>query len=292
MMRRILVPTDGSDLADRALGPASDIAASQGAEIFLVRVTAPPAWLFADGGIMHMGPDVYQQIMDDLDEQARLHLAGLAQQLEHHDPPVRTSTMLLQGSPYAALLDYEADVNPDLVVMATHGRTGVARFALGSVADMFVREGTAPVLLVRSFGKETTSVRHALVPLDGSELAEQALTVVEGLAGKPIDQVFLLRVVETREERADAWSYVSEIVIRLTRDKLKVDFDVRVGRPTELILGRARSVDLVVMATHGRGGFDRFRHGSVATRVLQESPGPVLLVRASDVVARSATEAA
>ncbi|HZT07506.1 MAG TPA: universal stress protein [Chloroflexota bacterium] len=279
MIHRILFPTDGSAFAERALPTAAAIAAAQGAEIFLVRVTAPPAWLTMDGvagdGI---SPELYQQVTDELHEEAHRNLDRLAGILRAQD--IKASVRLLEGSTYAALLDYEAQVEPELVIMATHGHTGLARFALGSVADVMVREGTAPVLLVRSFGKEVVSLESALVPLDGSALAEQSLPLVETLAGKPLQRVFLLSVVDTPQERADAWSYLIQIVLRLANTPLHLDFDVQVGRVVERIAERARRMDLVMMATHGRGGFDRLRHGSVATAMVAESPAPVLLVRA------------
>jgi len=279
VIHRILFPTDGSAFAERALPTAAAIAAAQGAEIFLVRVTAPPAWLTMDGvagdGI---SPELYQQVTDELHEEAHRNLDRLAGILRAQD--IKASVRLLEGSTYAALLDYEAQVEPELVIMATHGHTGLARFALGSVADVMVREGTAPVLLVRSFGKEVVSLESALVPLDGSALAEQSLPLVETLAGKPLQRVFLLSVVDTPQERADAWSYLIQIVLRLANTPLHLDFDVQVGRVVERIAERARRMDLVMMATHGRGGFDRLRHGSVATAMVAESPAPVLLVRA------------
>jgi nucleotide-binding universal stress UspA family protein len=296
VIERILFPTDGSPLSERALPAVELIAAAQRSRVYLVQAVPPPVWTgmndvgyAADASI---SVELYELMLEELEQQAEQNLKRLAERLSSYCTPIQSTARQIRGSPAAALLDYEQEVHPDLVVMATHGRTGLARFVRGSVADSMVRDGSAPVLLVRSFGDEVKELKTAVVPLDGSALAEQALRVIEELAGKPLEQVFLLRIVDSAAGRADAWSYLEELATQLPRTRLGVDFDVRIGHPAELIRERAHGMDVVVMATHGRGGFDRFRHGSVATEILHESPAPVLLVRASPDATPFFTEAA
>lgn len=152
--------------------------------------------------------------------------------------------------------------------MGTHGRTGLTRLALGSVADRMVRAGTAPVLLVRE--AEPSTLRSALVMLDGSGLAEEALEAVK-----------LFEAVDDARDRRPATTYLEGVASQLAGSGLTAEAIVDVGDPAALVHQAAEGADLVALCTHGRGGLDRFRHGSVAERVVRDSKKPVLLVRAA-----------
>lgn len=277
MLRRILFPTDGSALSEQALPLAQRLAQAQGAEITAVRVVELPRWI-GDEPQDYLSGDVYQDLLDAMESDAHQSLRELARGLGEGGIPV--TTLLRHGSPAGELLDCEEEVKPDLVVMATHGRTGLARFALGSVADRLVRQGSAPVLLVRSFETAATEMHQALVPLDGSPLAEEALPVVESLAGKPLRQVRLLRAIRPTDDREPAMSYLQGVASRLAAAGLDATTEVRGQPPAEAIEAAAQSIDIVIMATHGRSGFDRLRHGSIAEQVSHHLAIPVLLVRA------------
>lgn len=276
MLKRILVPTDGSPESGKALTLALQIAKPQGAEILLVRVGERPVWpeLADDGGLP---PDVYDQLIQQIEQEARADLTRLSAQVQAEGVPV--SALLLWGSPTGALLDCEEQEHPDLVAMATHGRTGLERFALGSVTDRMVREGSAPVLVLRKSSEASTKLDHALVTLDGSGVSEGALPMVHSLAGKPLLAVTLLRVVADASDRGPASTYLDGVAARLTADGLQVQTRVEVGSPQAMIEAAARDVDLVILCTHGRGGLDRLRHGSVAEHVVREVDKPCLVVR-------------
>jgi nucleotide-binding universal stress UspA family protein len=277
MLHRILAPTDGSPLSERALPLIETIARAQAAEVTLVRAIEPPAWL-EYGPNVTMDAQGYEALIDVLDQDAQQNLTRLLQRLG--EVKVAALTALVHGPPAAALLDYEAQIQPDLVIMATHGRTGLTRFALGSIADRMVRAGNAPVLLVRAFSPARSALETGLVPLDGSALAERALPMVETLAGKPVRRVRLLRAISTPDHRYAAMQYLERIAQRLATHGLEAEFDVRTEDPADAIRHAASGVDLVILSTHGRGGLDRFRHGSIAERAMRELPTPVLLVRA------------
>ena len=277
MLRQILVPIDGSELSERALAPTQVLARALGAQIVLVRVLEPPTWV-GDEPHGYLSPELYQQLTDSLEEDARHSLEALSASLTQQNLAAKWT--LLSGTPAAGLLDFEAETRPDLIVMATHGRSGLARFALGSVADRLIREGTAPVLLVRPFTDTRRSLETALLPLDGSSVAEAALPVVEELAGKPLRAVRLLRAVESADEGAEAERYLQRVSARLGRASLQVTSEIRVAEPARAIEEAATGVDLVVIATHGRGGLDRLRHGSVADQATRGLEVPVLLIRA------------
>lgn len=278
MFRTILVPTDGSPLSERALPAAIEIAHAQDAELRFVRVVQWLQWMDM-GPEGYMSADVYDQVMEALDQDAQQSLDRAVAAAQTSG--VRASAARLHGFPIPAVLDYEAEHQPDLVVMATHGRTGLARFARGSVADAVVREGTAPVLLIHSFGDEAGPMKRAVVPLDGSAVAEEAIPIVEALAGQPLAHVHLVQATRAAEDVPVAREYLMRIAERLATSRLEVSTGVAAGEPHWVISEAAKDGDLVIMATHGRGGVDRLRHGSVATQALHELTVPLLLVRAA-----------
>src|ERR687884_521783 len=235
MFQQILVPLDGSERAERALPCAERLGVATGATLHLVHVVelVPPpegpfALAYAPGGIH--GDLVAQET-----QQATAYLDKVRERVVASGVPVRTEQML--GLAAATLLDYECEAGIDLVVMCSHGRSGLARFALGSVAEHLLRQGTAPVLLVRPFGDpEPVTLEQAVVPLDGSERAEEALRVVDQLARYVVHEVTLLRVIGAAEERPDAKRYLDEVAGRLTQEHLACQRRVEQGDPAATII--------------------------------------------------------
>ena len=277
MFQQIMVPLDGSELAERALPCAEQLGVATGATLHLVHVVelAPPlTWPFAPA---YMPGSIYDDVVAQETQQATAYLDKMRERVAAGGVHVRTKHMV--GYAAATLLDYERDAGIDLVVMCSHGRTGLARFALGSVAERLLHHGTAPVLLVRPFGDPVT-LEHAVVPLDGSERAEEALRVVDQLARCVVHEVTVLRVIGAAEEGPEAERYLEEVAARLTQKHLACSRRVTQGDPAEAILDVAGTDKLVVMATRGRSGLTRWALGSVADRVAHGGVAAVLLVRA------------
>jgi nucleotide-binding universal stress UspA family protein len=272
-----MVPLDGSELAERALPCAERLGVATGATLHLVHVVelAPPlTWPFAPA---YLPGSVYDNVVAQETQQATAYLDKMRERVAASGVHVRTEHMV--GYAAATLLDYERDAGIDLVVMCSHGRTGLARFALGSVAEHLLRHGTAPELLVRPFGAPVT-LEHAVVPLDGSEQAEEALRVVDQLSRDVVHEVTVLRVISTAEEGPEAERYLEEVAGRLPQEHLTCWRRVAQGDPTETIIDVAGTDKLLVMATHGRSGLMRWALGSVADRVAHGGVAAVLLVRA------------
>ena len=178
----------------------------------------------------------------------------------------------------ATLLDYEHDAGIDLVVATAHGRTGLDRFALGSVASRLVRHGATALLLLRAFGPPTC-LEEVVVPLDGSISAEWALRVVDELGGTVVREATLLEVI-AREERPQAEGYLASVAARLQKAGLTYHQRVESGDPAQAILDVAGDTRLVVMATRGRSVLTRWPLGTVADRVAHSGEISVWLVRA------------
>jgi nucleotide-binding universal stress UspA family protein len=274
-----MVPTDGSEESEKAIPVAGQIARAQNAEVVVVRVIEPHVWDYS-AAEAPMDPATYESFVRAIEDQARSELAHAQERLAAEF--VKARGLAPQGYAASELLDLEQTERPDLVVMATHGRTGLARFALGSVADRLVREGTVPVLLVRRATPVDAKLETAVVMLDGSGVAEQALPIMDELMGKPLQSVTLFRSVSDPDDREAARTYLMAVAGRMAGLSGRVRVVVDVGDARHTIERVARDHDLIILCTHGHGGFDRVRHGSIAEAVVRNVDNPVLLVRARE----------
>jgi nucleotide-binding universal stress UspA family protein len=289
MIRHIMLPLDGSELAERALPVAERVATAVGADLHVVRVVEPAAPIVAmpvAGEAHGMLPAVAYLPHASEEWAASVQAADeyLASRRQRLALPMgdRVKTDRLVGNVAAELLDYVSAHDIDLVVMCSHGRSGLSRFALGSIADRLLRNGTAPVLLVRAFG-DPVQLEQAVVCLDGSSRAETALVMVAALAPAVIREVTLLRVVETPKQGMEAERYLEATVRTLPQDRLAYQVRVERGEAAQRILEVAQSKRLVVLVTHGRSGLMRWAMGSVADHVAHGSPAGLLLLRTGTI---------
>lgn len=291
MYRTIVVPLDGSTLANRALPIARALAASGETRIVLVRAVPPPI-APAPGSRGDADPEL---------EVAQAYLAGFARlPMEGH---ARVLPVARRGEPAATILVEARRYDADLIVMASHGRSGPGRAVFGSVSDEVVRRSEAPVLVVPERGRPHRGKKgqeRILVTLDASERAEAALAPAIELADALGAGITLLHVVAPAEylrvtEYPDGSSYLlgfdgepgpdddlADLARRLSRPGRTVRPRVESGDPASSILAVAEEeqVDAIVMASHGRRGLARLTLGSVTTEIARRSPVPVLVVRA------------
>jgi nucleotide-binding universal stress UspA family protein len=211
-------------------------------------------------------------------------------------------TTIRLGEPAAAILELVSECEADLVVMATHGRSGLGRALLGSVADQVLRSGTVPVLLLHPNHHRTEALRTVLVPVDGTPGAAVALATAVPLARSSGARLLLVRATVplplwvyeptlglntgplidpmwNEDARLAAEAYAEGLAARLRRAGLATEGQGISGQPGAAIVAAAVDADLIVMSTHGRGGPLRSILGSVANEVVRKSRRPVLLVR-------------
>jgi len=146
MFHKILVPLDGSALAERALEPAIRLAKQFGSEMILLRVVVPEPVLVALPGLSPRPYDVYDAELRHDQEEAEAYLSGL--KLQWHGAGVITHTEVLSGAPAEMIVDAAQGRAVDLIVMSTHGRSGVSRLLYGSVAEAVLRGAHLPILLI------------------------------------------------------------------------------------------------------------------------------------------------
>jgi nucleotide-binding universal stress UspA family protein len=183
------------------------------------------------------------------------------------------------GDPAESILIAERELNVDLIVMATHGRSGVGRLLLGSIADQVARSSRAPVVLLRAGQRSPDELKTMLVPLDGTPRGALALSLAVPLARA--SHASLVLVQASRSSLQTAETHANRTAAQLRRVGLVAEGRGFLGPPGTAIVSAADDVDadLIVMSTHGRGGRVRTVLGSVANDVVRRSKRSVLLVR-------------
>jgi nucleotide-binding universal stress UspA family protein len=297
MFRTVLVPLDGSPLAEQALPHALGIARRADAALDLVHVHV----LYASEEHMVARYSYDPEIDEKYRRQEQLYLEGPAKWLTAASP-VPVTAAVVNGLDADGILQRVQDGKADLIVMTTHGRGLLGRFFLGSMADKLIRQAAVPVLLVRPREPAPGIVpepllEHALIPLDGSTLAERALGPTLDLVRLWEGHCTLLRVVEaslapapgrpTRPhpselEQEAAWAYLEKIAERLRDEGVSVQTHVVVAphaAPAILEEAQRQRCDFIALATHGRGGLRRMLLGSIADKVVRGASLPVLVYR-------------
>jgi nucleotide-binding universal stress UspA family protein len=284
-VRAILAPLDGSDMGEFAAPYVARVALALGMPVVVMRVVEWSAWAAGDSGYL-LAPHVYNEVTEAAMEAANADAQHISDGLRAAGVSVRM--VVEHGNPRSSLLSTETGAHVALTVMATHGRSGLARVALGSVADYVTRHGQSPTLLVRAKGSlvEHPALERALVPLDGSQMSELAFEPLALVAGPLARHVTLLRVIDP-DEPAGASRYAKryleeakERAERLLGERgVACDVAIRWGAPGGEILSASRDYDMVVMATHGKTGALRWTFGSVADEVVHSALTPLLLTR-------------
>ncbi len=294
--KRILVPTDLSDHAARAVRYGAALAARSGAELHILHVLTLHGY---DPMLAQSVLTGLQNAIADLEQELEAHLEREAAAQVPGGVSVRTA-LRRSMSPYDAILAYASEENVDWIVMSTSGKTGLNYVMLGSVTEKVVEYADRPVLVVRAGGRDFVDVEgqvhlsRILFPTDFSEASEAAGPVVGYLARSYGADVVCAHVLKggreveilpkPREEDgpvAEAFGRLQGCSERLFGKDLSVRF--RVGRgpvPHTLAeIAREDAVDIVVMASQGEDSLLDRLVGSVAGRMLRLSPCPVFVVK-------------
>lgn len=304
----MLVPLDGSEFAEAVFPYAKELVARLGMTAVLLHIVpSEERGFFAP---IHRA--YVRQTADSIREQAAKVQEKIGVQPERN--PVRVEGETVTGSPGDEILRYAETKSVDLILMATHGRTGARHWALGRVAERVLRQSKVPVWVVRADVPDAMPYdrwpkKTLVVTLDGSELAESILTHVEALAqqnGEAVEVVLVMvceppvmPTYEGQDEsdtppdwteyvleeevlcRKTAAEYLGEIEKRLKERNITVRSEVLAGKASEAIIDYAtrNPQSMIMMTTHGRTGLRRLVYGSVAESVLLGVSNPIFLVR-------------
>lgn len=296
MFKHVLVPLDGSQLAEAALPVAAYLARTLGSRVTLMHIIEqnPPREIHGE------------QHLADLNK-ARTYLHKVATQTFDPDLNIQEHVHPDKHKDIArSLLEWGQALEVDLIVMCTHGRGGVRSWLYGSIAQQVVSRGIFPVLVVQpneAYRDFQFSCDRMLLPLDGNPDHEKVLPIAVELAKACKANLHLVMVIHTVTSltgersaaarllpgvtaeildlaRLRADEYLREMVFQLRQSGVEVSTEIGRGDPTRFLTRTARSQksDLIVLGTHGRTGMDAFWSGSVAPKISSRTRLPILLV--------------
>ena len=286
-MYRLIVPLDGSPRAEQALALALVLAPSLGGQLTLAQILNTPV--------------IFDPLAGSMKKPAADYLESIAARLPDS---VVAETAVREGDPARELMALAETSAETIIVMSTHGRTGLGRLVFGSVADKVVRAGSVPVALVREPVRPARQLERLLLPLDGSTLAEEPLALALRLARRSGATLHLVRVLSAGHGASvaapdlatvdasapasgmdgrhvdEARGYLDQIAQHIRQRGLRATWEIRYGRAGEEIVRMAETIgaNLILMSTHGRGGIERWAFGSVTNEVLQGGKIPILVM--------------
>lgn len=294
MSQPIVVALDTSELSEGAVPYAVSLAKATGAPLSFVTV-----WEGGERALISSLPDVASDLFKRGEQYYENYLQGIAKKVREQG--VATEAEVRTGDADDEILALVRAKDASMLVIASHGRSGLSRWWYGSVAGRLVREAPVPTLIVGpkalESGPGAGAIRRILVPLDGSDMAEQALPAAGQLAAalgaevhlaeavRWVSQAFIYGVPEVTIAQVDedleqaARTCLAEARKKLPKET-KVEAHVVRGMPADALIDlvAGKEIDLVVMASHARAGLARMALGSVADRMVQ-GKAPVLLVR-------------
>lgn len=317
MPTKILVPTDFSEYSDSALGHALDIAGDYGARVYVVHVVHKEIFCIDESydlsaETIQAIKDIYetkfpQQIISVDDYRLAVARKKLQERLDNFPQvkEVETATNIRKGTPYEEILKEGKEKKIDLIVIASLGRSGIAKYFIGSVARNVLKGSKCPVLLVKAspVGVPILRPTKIMVPTDFSEYSDKALRQALDIGRQYKAKVHVCHVVhhEHIHRRLYDVSFDDETVQQLEnqtieaaeenlvkqvakfyREKdVEVSASVKIGLPYEAIVEEAKEkgVDLIVIASLGRSGIAKYFIGNVARNVLKGAMCPVLLTK-------------
>jgi nucleotide-binding universal stress UspA family protein len=296
MFKHLLVPLDGSHLAEVALPMAAYLADRLGATVTLVHIIERSASAEVHGERHLTSP-----------QEADAYLAEAASRAFTPPQPVERHVHSAEMDDVAVgIADHIQELRPDLIIMCTHGHGGLRDVLYGSIAQQVVSHGTIPVLLIQPSGDgvpAAASCRKLLVPLDASPEHEPSLQSAAELARACQAALHLVLVVPTLRTlsgdqagigrllpgttsqvleiaRQEAEAHLRSHVQRLQATGIIVSAEITRGDPATKIVETAleTKADMIVLGTHGKSGIDAFWQGSIAPKVSARSRVPLLLV--------------
>jgi nucleotide-binding universal stress UspA family protein len=288
MLKKILIPLDGSKLSEAAIGHGEELARAFASELHLLGVCE--------------GPDekhhrLMQAYLEKKAEDMRRDVSG---------KPLNVKTVVLCGEAAGRIIDYATRERMDLIVTLSHGHTGIMPWTMGSTANKIVHGAPVPVLLLRAAavkkkGPQKSIFSKVLLPLDGSAAGETALPYVLEIAARLKSEVILFSVVESGQRvhtiggldyirfpeqqvqkmEQNLSAYLDSAAKRFRDRGIEARVELKSGHAAEEIIkyAKAAGVRLVAMSSHGKSGLREWVFGSVSNKVLHAGKTHLLLVK-------------
>lgn len=297
MINHILVPLDGSELAECVLPHVMALAPVTGARVTLVHVLERPH--FRNGNATPIDPLGWHM----LKQESQAYLDRIAGRLQQKD--LLSEQALLEGNPAEALIEFARNNAVDLIVLSTHGRTGLSEWNVSSVVQKILLRSYRSILLVRAYASPSVEVRYnqLLLAIDGSTRAEFILPFAISLAQAHRSNVTLGTVIQkpqtmqrfplseedvawingfTEKNQNEASRYLEQLVTQLSLKGLSAVANIVVS---ENALGAVydmveeSNADLVMIAAHGYSGDRRWPYGSIAASLISYGRTPLMIMQ-------------
>lgn len=295
MFKHILIPLDGSEMAESAIPAAAYLANSLKTQVTLLHVIEKNAPEKIHGQRHLVNEADACQYLSDIAEK-RFSSETKIHRHVHSEVVEKVSASIVQHSD---------EFTPDLIVMCAHGKSGLHDFMVGSIAQQVIAAGSVPVLLVRpgSNDGQFEGFHKILVALDGNSEHESGFEITAELAVKLKSELHLIQVVPTLStlsakqsatgtllpattaalleiDEDMAAEYLEEKISFLNKKRIRVTAEVQRGDPAKEVVQSANVHDsqLIVLGTHGKSGLNAFWTGSVAPKIVEQTTLPILLV--------------
>ena len=284
MFQKILVPLDGSKLAEQVFPYVIELASAFNSEVISVGVCEPEE-------------SEYGHI-------CRIYVNSQSDILRDKIGAEKVKSLTLSGKPAEEIIDYAHRSDVNLIVMASHGRSGIKPWSLGSTVDKVLHKVNVPLLIIKATDKPIKSAKSSLLhrilaPMDGTEICETVLPYLRECSKNLKSEVTLLQVLaegkhvhtvggidfvyfkdhDISSERTKTEDYLKKILDTLDGPAAK-KFKIRTGDPAEEIVKCAKETksQVIALSTHGHTGIERWAYGSVTHKVLQTIKQSILLI--------------
>jgi nucleotide-binding universal stress UspA family protein len=295
MFRTILVPLDGSQLAEVVLPHASALAKAFSAELTLVRVIESPG----DGDTQPIDPLQWQITK----REAETYLEETAKRFKTNG--IKTTFAILEGKPAGQIVEFADNKEIDLILLSSHGSSGLSRWNISSITRKIIQNAKRSTMIVRAYETPETSLekfhyRRLLIPLDGSVRAEYVMPVANSIARHHGAEILIVHVVYKpemphRKPLSDEdIQLIDRFIERNSQEAARyleqIECVAPVACTTRLIISdnvenslhdivEAEQIDLVVMSAHGYTGNRRQPFGNVTTNFIEYGSSPLLIVQ-------------
>jgi nucleotide-binding universal stress UspA family protein len=299
MFNHILIPLDGSSLAECVLPHAVGIARAFAAQVTVLRVVEQPP---VTGPLRSVDPLSWNIVKSE----AEAYLNGVALRLQEVD--LQVEIVLLEGHVSESVIQFARDSNVDLIVLSSHGRSGLSGWNVSSVVQKILVRSYLPTMIVRAYQPTTSELtglryRRVLVPLDCSQRAECVLPVVTSLADFHDPQLLFVHIVRkpeipqrtpptvedieladqiTQRNREEAAKYLSQIQPQMISPAFNVRTCMAVSENVAATLhemAETENVDLVVLSAHGQSCVPKWPFGGATINFIAYGTKPLLIVQ-------------
>ncbi len=285
MFEKILVPLDGSKAAEQVFPHVIELASAFGSEVISVGVCEPEE-------------SEYGHI-------CQVYVSNQTDVLKSKIGTDKVKSVTLSGKPAEEIIDYADKSDVNLVVMASHGRSGIKPWSLGSTIDKVLHKVNVPLLIIRAAEKPAKLNAPALfqriiAPMDGTEICETVLPYLVELIKKVKSEITFLEVLASGKHvhtiggidfvyfkdhdisstKTKAQEYFKKLISTLDGPPAAKKYEIKFGDPAEEIVKYSKEIgsQIIALSTHGHSGIERWAYGSVTYKVLQTSKQSILLI--------------